>query len=157
MQGRIESRRVPRKSVPRRSDCPIANALDLLGDRWSLLIIRDIVFRGFREFGQFHAGGEGISTNILTERLERLQRARLVVRSDHPEDGKKYVYRLTEKGVDLIPVLVQLTLWGAKYTPDHAAPAEILQEMKSDPGPMIARLRASLLGELRVGLRRKGS
>lgn len=129
----------------RRSDCPIANALDLLGDRWSLLIIRDLVFRGFREFGQFLAGGEGISTNILTERLERLQCAGIIVRSDHPADGKKYIYRLTEKGIDLIPVLLQLTLWGARYTPDHAAPAAILREMRTNPERLVAGLRASLL------------
>lgn len=133
----------------RRSDCPIANALDLLGDRWSLLIVRDLVFRGFREFGQFLNGGEGISTNILTERLERLQCAGILVRSDHPVDGKKYVYRLTEKGIDLIPVLIQLVLWGAKYTPEHAAPADVLKQMRSDPERMIAALRAALLKELK--------
>lgn len=132
----------------RRSDCPIANALDLLGDRWSLLIVRDLVFRGFREFGQFLAGGEGISTNVLAERLERLQCAGILVRSDHPVDGKKYVYRLTEKGIDLIPVLVQLVLWGAKYTPDHAAPADVLKQMRTDPARMIAGLRIALLKEL---------
>ena len=137
-----------RAVASRRSDCPIANALDLLGDRWSLLVVRDLVFRGFREFGQFLAGGEGISTNILTERLERLQCAGLIVRSDHPEDGKKYVYRLSEKGIDLIPVLIQLTLWGAKYTPNHAAPAEILGEMRTNPDRLIAGLRTALLKEI---------
>lgn len=121
-----------------------------MGDRWSLLIVRDLVFRGFREFGQFLAAGEGISTNILTERLERLRAAGLVVRSDHPEDGKKYLYHLTEKGIDLIPVLVQLTLWGAKYIPDHAAPAEILRGMRANPERLTEGLRADLLDELRA-------
>jgi len=133
----------------RRSACPIANALDLLGDRWSLLVVRDLVVRGFREFGQFLAGGEGISTNILTERLGRLQCAGILVRSDHPLDGKKYVYRLTEKGIDLIPVLLQLVLWGAKYTPEHAAPADVLKQMRSAPERMIAGLRGALLKELK--------
>ncbi len=133
----------------RRSDCPIANALDVLGDRWSLLIVRDLVFRGFREFGQFLGADEGISTNILTERLERLQCAGILVRSDHPADGKKYVYRLTEKGVDLVPLLIQLVLWGAKYTPDHAAPAQVLREMRANPEKLIAGLRAALLKELK--------
>jgi DNA-binding HxlR family transcriptional regulator len=137
-----------RRPDNRRSDCPIANALDLLGDRWSLLIVRDLVFRGFREFGQFLAGGEGISTNILAERLERLQCAGILMRSDHPVDGKKYIYRLTEKGIDLIPVLVQLVLWGAKYTPAHAAPADVLRQMRADPARLIAGLRTALLKEL---------
>ncbi len=139
----------PCRPDDRRSDCPIANALDLLGDRWSLLIVRDLVFRGFREFGQFLTGGEGISTNILAERLERLQCAGIIVRSDHPVDGKKYVYRLTEKGIDLIPVLIQLVLWGAKYTPEHAAPADVLKQMRSDPERMIAGLRGALFKELK--------
>lgn len=139
---------MPRKN-PRRSDCPITNALDVLGDRWSLLIVRDQAFKGFREFGQFLGAGEGISTNILTERLERLQCAGIIVRSDHPLDGKKYVYRLTEKGVDLIPLLIQLVLWGAKYTPDHAAPAQVLREMRTKPEKMIAGLRTALLKELK--------
>lgn len=138
-----------KKSILRRSDCPIANALEVLGDRWTLIIVRDLVFRGFREFGQFLGAGEGISTNILTERLERLQCAGVIVRSDHPQDGKKYVYRLTEKGADLIPLLIELVLWGAKYTPDHAAPARTLREMRTNPGKMIASLRSALLKELK--------
>lgn len=133
----------------RRSDCPIANALDVLGDRWTLVIVRDLVFRGFREFGQFLGAGEGISTNILSERLERLHGAGIVVRFDHPSDGKKYVYRLTEKGIDLIPLLVELVLWGARYTPNHAAPAEVLREMRTNPARMIAGLRTALLKEFK--------
>ena len=139
-----------RSNSCRRSDCPIANALDLLGDLWSLLIVRDVVFRGFREFGQFLGADEGISTNILAERLERLQCAGILVRSDHPADGKKYVYRLTEKGVDLIPLLFDLVLWGAKYTPNHAAPAQVLREMRTNPEKMIADLRTALLKELKT-------
>lgn len=132
----------------RRSDCPIANALEVLGDRWTLLIVRDLVFRGFREFGQFLAAGEGISTNILSERLERLRCAGIVVRSDHPTDGKKFVYHLSEKGADLIPLLMELVLWGAKHTPNHAAPEEVLREMRAHPERMAAGLRAALLKEL---------
>jgi len=153
MQDETKTRLVARKQILRRSDCPIANALDLIGDRWSLLIARDLVFRGFREFGQFLEGGERISTNILSERLERLQCAGLLVRSDHPETGKKYVYRLTEKGIDLIPVLIELVLWGAKYTPNHAAPAEVLRQMRNDPDRMIAGLRTALLKELKTAAR----
>jgi DNA-binding HxlR family transcriptional regulator len=148
-KAKTERDEMPREKKPdRRSDCPVANALDLLGDRWSLLVVRDLAFKGLREFGQFLAAGEGISTNILAERLERLQCAGLIVRSDHPTDGKKYVYRLTEKGVDLVPTLIQLVLWGAKYTADHAAPADILRRMRSEPERVNARLRAALLKEL---------
>ncbi|HYC72311.1 MAG TPA: helix-turn-helix domain-containing protein [Opitutaceae bacterium] len=149
MQVKTEAHGVPSRKDNRRSDCPIANALDLLGDRWSLLIVRDLTFRGFREFGQFLAADEGISTNILAERLERLCCAGLLVRTNHPSDGKKYRYLLTEKGMDLIPVLIQLALWGAKYTPDHAAPEAVLRQMRAEPERLAAGLRAALLVELR--------
>ena len=138
------------KPIKKRSLCPISSALDIIGDKWSLLIVRDLVFRGFREFGQFLGADEGISTNILAERLGRLQCAGILVRSDHPADGKKYVYRLTEKGVDLIPLLFDLVLWGAKYTPNHAAPAQVLREMRTNPEKMIADLRTALLKELKT-------
>jgi DNA-binding HxlR family transcriptional regulator len=139
----------------RRSDCPIAGALDLLGDRWSLLVLRDLVFRGFREYGQFLAAGEGISTNILAERLERLTCAGILVRSEHPTDGKKYVYRLSEKGVDLVPTLIELALWGAKYVPDNAAPPEAVHQMRTAREKTIRQLRESLLGELREAAAQK--
>ena len=148
MQTEIQADRVS-KTI-RRSDCPIANALEILGDRWTLLIVRDLMFRGFREFGQFLAAGEGISTNILADRLERLRCAGLLSRTDHPEDGKKYRYHLTEKGIDLAPMLIQLVLWGAKYTPNHAAPAAVLAAMKSDPEQVAAGVRATLLQEARA-------
>lgn len=131
----------------RRSLCPIGQALDLVGDRWTLLIVRDLMFRSFREFGEFLRAGEGISTNILTDRLRRLASAGFVVQSDHPSDRKKFVYRLTEKGVDLAPILVALTLWGAKHFPDHAAPPDILELMRTDPECLIGELRARLLAE----------
>jgi DNA-binding HxlR family transcriptional regulator len=150
VQGKSDSAFVPRKPDCRRSACPIANALDVLGDRWTLIIVRDLVFRGFREFGQFLGAGEGISTNILSERLERLQCAGIIRRFDHPSDGKKYVYRLTEKGVDLIPLLIELVLWGTKYTPNHAAPAHLLREMQANPEKLIAGLRTALLRELKA-------
>lgn len=105
------------------------------------------MFRGFGEFGEFLRAGEGISTNILTDRLRRLASSGLVVQSDHPSDRKKFVYRLTKKGVDLAPILVALTLWGAKYFPDHVAPPDVLRLMRTDPKRLIGELRARLLAE----------
>ena len=106
------------------------------------------MFRGFREFGEFLRAGEGISTNILTDRLRRLTSTGLVVQSDHPSDGKKFVYRLSEKGVDLAPILIELTLWGAKHFPDHLVPPEILGRMRTAPERFLGELRAGLLAEL---------
>lgn len=127
--------------------------MDLVGDRWTLLIVRDLMFRGFREFGEFLRAGEAISTNILADRLKRLVDVGLVVQSDHPTDGKKYLYRLTEKGIDLAPALVQLTLWGAKYFPDHAAPEALLGMMRTSPDRLIGEVRARVLAEQASGVR----
>ena len=141
---------MPGKKSDRRSDCPIAGALDLLGDRWSLVIVRDLMFRGFREYGEFLEAGEGISTNILAERLERLTSAGAILRVEHPSDGKKYVYRLTEKGVDLAPLMIELALWGAKHVPDNNALAETIYQMQTAKGQVAFELRESLLQELRA-------
>ena len=141
---------MPQKKPAARSGCPIANALDLLGDRWTLLIVRDLVFERRREFGEFLAAGEGIATNILTERLERLGCAGLVARFDHPTDGKKYVYRITERGLDLIPLLIEMVLWSAKHLPATKAPAARLEPLKTNRAAVIRELRRSLLAELKA-------
>ncbi|MCC7375010.1 MAG: helix-turn-helix transcriptional regulator [Verrucomicrobiales bacterium] len=145
-----------RSDHARRSNCPIGLALDLVGDRWTLLIVRDLMFRGFREFGEFLRAGEGISTNILTDRLRRLTSVGLVVQSDHPTDRKKFVYRLTETGVDLAPVLIELTLWGARHFRDYAAPPDILELMRTHPDRLISELRSRLLADQIPGVQAKG-
>ena len=96
-----------------RSRCPLASGLDLLGDRWSLLIIRDLMFFGEREYGQLLRSGEEISTNVLADRLGRLVTAGLVSKHGHPTHGKKYLYRLESSGRALAPVIVELLAWSA--------------------------------------------
>ena len=141
---------MPKKKTDVRSGCPIANALDLVGDRWTLLVIRDLIFEGRREFGEFLGAGEGISTNILAERLERLCCAGLVARFDHPTDGKKYVYRITEAGLDLLPLIIEMVLWSAKHLPATKAPASRLEPLKTNRTAVIRQLRESLLAELKA-------
>ena len=97
-----------------RSDCPIARSLDLIGDRWTLLIVRDL-FRGKRRFSEFLGSAEGIKTNILTERLKRLERAGLVERSPYQKHPPRYEYHLTRTGRDLSPVLTAIFAWGREY------------------------------------------
>jgi DNA-binding HxlR family transcriptional regulator len=106
---------MPRKKDELRSHCPINFALEIFGDRWSLLIIRDMVFRGKRTYGEFLASEEGFATNILAGRLERLMGSGILVRKPDPGDGRKDVYSLTEKGLDLIPMLFEMTAWSAKH------------------------------------------
>ncbi len=99
----------------RRSVCPISCALDLLGDKWTLLVIRDMVFVGKRHFKDFQASGEGIASNILSDRLSRLETQKIIRKSPDPESGRQVIYTLTEKGLALIPILVDLLYWGGRY------------------------------------------
>jgi len=98
-----------------RSGCPVSVSLEIFGDRWSLLIIRDLMVRGFRTFKEFEESGEGIATNILAERLERLEAADIIAPEPEKTDGRRINYRLTKKGIDLAPVMLELLIWGAKH------------------------------------------
>lgn len=89
-------------------------SLEVLGDRWSLLIVRDLMIRGFRTFTEFQVS-EGIASNILADRLHKLERAGIVASKVDPGDARKLNYRLTEKGIDLAPVLLEFFVWGSKY------------------------------------------
>jgi DNA-binding HxlR family transcriptional regulator len=95
-----------------RSQCPINLTVELLGDRWSLLVLRDIMFAGKRHYRELLASDEGISTKVLAERLRRLTDAGLLIRSDDPTHKQKAVYSLTERSIALVPVLTQLGVWG---------------------------------------------
>ncbi|MFY9822679.1 MAG: helix-turn-helix domain-containing protein [Thermoanaerobaculia bacterium] len=107
--------------VPR-SSCPIANALDLLGDRWTLLVIRDLLFAGKRRFGEFLTSPEGIPTNILSDRLRRLEESGVVTKVPYQLRPARYEYQLTDKGRDLFPVLRALMEWARDHVPGVALP-----------------------------------
>lgn len=98
-----------------RSHCPVNYGLESFGDRWALLILRDIIFRGKRTYAEFLKSEEGFSTNILASRLEHLIAEGILRREDDKTDGRKGVYTLTEKGLDLIPVIFEMMLWSARY------------------------------------------
>jgi DNA-binding HxlR family transcriptional regulator len=105
-----------------RSTCPISTALELVGDRWTLLIIRDLMFAGKRHFREFLKSEEGISSNILTDRLNSLVEAGIVTREDDPSHAQKAIYSLTEKGLDLLPLLIAMSTWVQKYHPRTRRP-----------------------------------
>ena len=117
---------------PARSLCPIALALDLFGDAWSLLVVRDLMFKGIASYGGFLAAGEGIATNVLSDRLVKLEEAGIIEKRRDAADGRRFVYRLTAKGADLAPVLVSMVLWSAKHTATDAPP-EMVSAMAGDP------------------------
>ncbi len=109
-------------SYQRRSDCPINFALEMFGDRWSLLIIRDIVYFGKQTYGEFLDADEGIATNILANRLAQLEEKGILTKTPSETDKRKEVYALTDKGLDLIPILLEMANWSARHDPDTGAP-----------------------------------
>jgi DNA-binding HxlR family transcriptional regulator len=123
-----------------RSGCPLSTSLEVLGDRWSLLIIRDLMVRGFRTFGEFQHSGEGIATNILSDRLGKLQDARIIVAESSETDARRVFYRLTEKGIDLAPVLLELLVWGARHE-KTSAPLEMIGWIDNNRDAFIKEVR----------------
>ena len=105
-----------------RSTCPISSALELVGDRWTLLIIRDMMFAGKRRFREFLQSEEAISSNVLADRLSMLVRSDILRKDGDPTHAQKAVYSLTEKGVDLLPLLAALSAWSQKYDPTTRRP-----------------------------------
>ena len=119
-----KSARSTASASDRRSACPVACSLDLLGDRWTLLVVRDL-FRGLTRYGEFLASPEGIPTNILAERLERLEASGLIKREPYQQNPPRYAYTLTSKGVDVKPVLGALATWALRHVPRTRADREL--------------------------------
>lgn len=111
-----------------RSGCPVSASLDVLGDRWSLLIIRDMMVRGYRTFREFQRAGEGIATNILSDRLHKLEAAGVLIAEPVEGDGRSAHYRLTPKGIALAPVLLELLIWAAHHE-ETAAPESYIAHL----------------------------
>jgi DNA-binding HxlR family transcriptional regulator len=120
------------RDLKRRSDCPISSALDIFGDKWSLLVMRDLLFRNKSHYREFLASEEGVATNILADRLARLQAAGLVEKTDDDPRSGKQAYVATSKGKDLIPLLLEMMLWSAQHEPQTGAPAVLIAELKKD-------------------------
>jgi DNA-binding HxlR family transcriptional regulator len=123
-----------------RSECPVSVSLEVFGDRWSLLIVRDLMIRGFRTFREFQQSGEGIATNILADRLRRLEKAAIITAEADESDGRRVSYRLTDRGIDLAPVLLELLLWGARHE-ETGAPCALIAEMEKSRGQILREVR----------------
>ncbi len=110
----------------KRSACALANLLDILGDKWTLLVIRDLYF-GKKTYGEFHSSAEKIPTNILAERLKRLEFTGIIYKKSYQQHPIRYHYYLTGKGEALAPVLKEMVIWGNKFIPDTVSLATIEQ------------------------------
>jgi DNA-binding HxlR family transcriptional regulator len=124
----------------RRSGCPVSISLEKFGDRWSLLIIRDLMVRGFRTFKEFQESGEGIATNILADRLQKLEASGILTPEEEDTDGRRVNYRLTEKGMDLAPVLLDLLVWGARHE-QTGAPCALIATIEKNREQVLAEAR----------------
>jgi DNA-binding HxlR family transcriptional regulator len=138
-------RNVPRKRrARRRSECPLNASVEMLGDRWSLLIIRDMMLRGFRTYKEFMECYEGIATNILADRLRKLVAYRIITAEPDPSDGRKLIYSLTAKGIDLAPVLTEMVLWAAAH--EDTGNQALVRQMRGDKAKFLAGVRERWAG-----------
>lgn len=126
------------KELKQRSTCPVSTSLDVLGDKWTLLILRDMVFAGKSTYGQFLQSAEKMATNVLADRLAALEAQGLVTKAVAADKKSKFTYRLTEKGVDTVPILVELVLWGARHGATVVAPG-LLEELQSEKAAAVAK------------------
>jgi DNA-binding HxlR family transcriptional regulator len=139
-----------RKARRSRSRCPLHLALEVLGDRWTLLVLRDLMLKDRDTFKAMLEAEEGIATNILSDRLARLEAEGIVERRADAEDSRRVRYSLTAKGIDLAPVLVEMMVWSATYH-DTAAPADEIREMRNNRGRYLKGVRAKVAAKARRG------
>ena len=123
----------------RRSGCPLNASVEMLGDRWSLLIIRDMMLLGARTFKEFLGGYEGIATNVLADRLRKLEEHGIIRVERDAKDRRKQIYRLTKKGIDLAPVLTEMVLWAAGH--EETENAALVAEMRKDKKGFLKGIR----------------
>ena len=124
----------------RRSGCPLNASVEMLGDRWSLLILRDMMVRGFRTYKEFLEGSyEGIATNILADRLRKLEADGIIAAQPDLSDGRKLIYSLTQKGIGLAPVLTEMVLWAAAH--EKTKNQALIRLMQKDKSQFIASIR----------------
>jgi DNA-binding HxlR family transcriptional regulator len=127
-----------------RSTCPISTALEIAGDRWTLLVIRDLMFAGKRHFREFLQSEEAISSNVLAHRLNALVENGVISRRDDPSHAQKAIYSLTDKGLDLLPVLIAMSAWAQKHHPGTRQPeaADLVARSPNAVKRLKAHLRA---------------
>jgi len=131
--------------IKKRSECPISSSLDIWGDKWSLLIVRDLMFFKQCTYGDFLKSEEKIATNILASRLQTLEINGIITKQNHPESKAKVLYKLTQKGIDLLPLMIEINLWADKYFTLPAERKEVLEEVKKNKEAFIKEKVVELL------------
>ena len=128
----------------KRSDCPLSQSLDVFGDKWSLLIIRDLMFGNKCTYNDFLKSAEGIATNILATRLKGLEENGIIEKSAHPDSKAKNLYKLTAKGIDLLPIIMEVYIWSDKYLTIPADIKATIKEAKKDKDKFVKQVTKEL-------------
>ena len=124
------------------SDCMIAYGVDTFGDRWSLLVLRDMMLYGKRRYNEFLASNEQIATNVLATRLKHLECEGIISKERDPENRRSFVYSLTEKGVALAPVIIEIMRWSSRHMKVNARRRKLLDRIDNDRDGVLADIRA---------------
>ena len=130
--------------IKKRSKCPISYTLDIIGDKWSLLIIRDLLLKNKCYYGDFLASSEKIATNVLADRLKKLKYAGIITSKPGKEKKSKIEYMLTRKGLNLLPVILEMIAWGAKYDAETAAEADFVKRIRADRNALMLEILEKL-------------
>ena len=133
------------KQIKRKSDCPINFGLEIFGDRWTFLVIRDLMFKGKHYYGELVKSEEKIATNILADRLSLLEQQMIIFKTRDENHKQKIRYKLTQKGIDLMPVLVEIIMWSAKYDSKSAVDLDFVETVKKDRKGLMDQLSHNLL------------
>jgi DNA-binding HxlR family transcriptional regulator len=131
------------QDTKRRSDCPISFGLDIFGDKWTLLILRDIMFYHRTRFSDF-TPQEQIATNILADRLSRLEALDIIEKRRDTERKNQYIYSITQKGKDLLPTLIDMTLWGLRYDPKSLANEDFVERIRLEPRQLVLEIAEAI-------------
>lgn len=126
-----------------RSHCPISYGLDIVGDRWTLLVLRDLIIVGKRHFRDLMSSAEGIASNILTARLKFLEAQGLISCRRDPDSARQLIYEPTAKGLDLLPTMLELARWGAMHDKDTAAPKDFVRRMEQNRDALVGEIRSA--------------
>jgi DNA-binding HxlR family transcriptional regulator len=133
-----------RSDQPKRSTCPISFALEIFGDRWTLLVLRDLLLKSRRRYRELLAGEEGIATNVLADRLRRLEQKGLIRKEQDQQDARQYVYKPTRLAVSVVPMLIEMTVWGARNSKDTTVDRDLLRRFDKEREQLILDLQAKV-------------
>ena len=141
-----------KRTLPNKEKCPITFALDIFGDKWSLIVLRDIIFKKKQYYGEFLNSAEKISTNILADRLGKLESEGIITKRRDVQNLSRFIYQLTQKGKDLLPLMLEMIEWSVKYDPQpgvsdniiEGAPANLLKRSQEDREALIAEILSKL-------------